>query len=458
MNVSFEKVDKVNALLTIQIEKADYEKKVSAALKDFRKKASLPGFRPGMVPTSLLKKRFGTEILAEQVNKILGEEVYKYIREQKINILGEPLPNEDKQEPVDFVNKEDFTFVFDVALAPEFDAKISDKDTLDYYQIEVTDEMVNSQVESYAQRGGQYNKVEEYKEGDMVKGILAQLDAEGNVLEGGIQVEGAVMLPNYMKNEDEKAKFNGTKVNDVLVINPAKAYENNDVELSSLLKISKEEAAEMKSDFSYQVTEITRYEASAINQELFDKMLGEGVVSSEEEFRAYIKKQLEDQFANDSQYKLTLDLRSYLTERIGKLEYPEATLKRIMSLNNQDKDDDFIEKNFAPSLEELTWHLIKEQLSEQLEIKVEEADILESAKIATRLQFAQYGMMNIPEDMLLNYAKEMMKNKQQVENMVARTIENKIADKAMEVVTLNRKTVSLDEFNKMFAQQEETAE
>mgnify|MGYP003513452471 FL=1 len=458
MNVSFEKVDKVNALLTIQIEKADYEKKVSAALKDFRKKASLPGFRPGMVPTSLLKKRFGTEILAEQVNKILGEEVYKYIREQKINILGEPLPNEDKQEPVDFVNKEDFTFVFDVALAPEFDAKISDKDTLDYYQIEVTDEMVNSQVESYAQRGGQYNKVEEYKEGDMVKGILAQLDAEGNVLEGGIQVEGAVMLPNYMKNEDEKAKFNGTKVNDVLVINPAKAYENNDVELSSLLKISKEEAAEMKSDFSYQVTEITRYEASAINQELFDKMLGEGVVSSEEEFRAYIKKQLEDQFANDSQYKLTLDLRSYLTERIGKLEYPEATLKRIMSLNNQDKDADFIEKNFAPSLEELTWHLIKEQLSEQLEIKVEEADILESAKIATRLQFAQYGMMNIPEDMLLNYAKEMMKNKQQVENMVARTIENKIADKAMEVVTLNRKTVSLDEFNKMFAQQEETAE
>lgn len=458
MNVSFEKVDKVNALLTIQIEKADYEKKVSAALKDFRKKASLPGFRPGMVPTSLLKKRFGTEILAEQVNKILGEEVYKYIREQKINILGEPLPNEDKQEPVDFVNKEDFTFVFDVALAPEFDAKISDKDTLDYYQIEVTDEMVNSQVESYAQRGGQYNKVEEYKEGDMVKGILAQLDAEGNVLEGGIQVEGAVMLPNYMKNEDEKAKFNGTKVNDVLVINPAKAYENNDVELSSLLKISKEEAAEMKSDFSYQVTEITRYEASAINQELFDKMLGEGVVSSEEEFRAYIKKQLEDQFANDSQYKLTLDLRSYLTERIGKLEYPEATLKRIMSLNNQDKDADFIEKNFAPSLEELTWHLIKEQLSEQLEIKVEEADILESAKIATRLQFAQYGMMNIPEDMLLNYAKEMMKNKQQVENMVARTIENKIADKAMEVVTLNRKTVSLDEFNKMFAQQEETTE
>ena len=458
MNISFEKIDKVNALLTIQIEKADYENKVAAALKDFRKKASLPGFRPGMVPTSLLKKRFGTEILAEQVNKILGEEVYKYIREEKINILGEPLPNMEKQEPVDFANKEEFSFVFDVALAPEFDAKLSEKDTLDYYTIEVTDEMVNKQVENYAQRSGQYNKVEECKEGDMVKGILGQLDAEGNVLEGGIQVEGAVMLPNYMKNDEEKAKFNGAKVNDVLVFNPAKAYDNNEVELSSLLKISKEEAAEMKSDFSFQVTEITRYEASTITQELFDKILGEGVVNSEEEFRAYIKKQMEDQFANDSQFKLVLDVRSYLTERIGKLEYPEATLKRIMQINNADKGEDFIEKNFAPSLEELTWHLIKEQLTEQFEVKIEQNDLLESAKVAARLQFAQYGMMNISDDILTNYAQEMLKNKQQVDNLVARTVENKIADKVLEVVTLNRKTVSLDDFNKMFAQEEGTAE
>ncbi len=454
MNVSFEKVDKVNALLTIQIEKADYEKKVATALKDFRKKASLPGFRPGMVPVALLKKRFGIEILTEQVNKILGEEVNKYIHEQKINILGEPLPNEEKQEPIDFETQENFTFIYDLALTPEFDATLSEKDTLDYYQIEVTDEMVNRQVENYAQRGGQYNKVDEYKDGDMVKGILAQLDAEGNVLEGGIQVEGAVMLPNYMKNDDEKAKFNGSKVNDVLVFNPAKAYENSNVEISSLLKISKEEAAEMKADFSYQITEMTRHEASAINQELFDKILGEGVVSSEEEFRAYIKKQMEDQFVIDSEYKLVLDLRTYLTERVGKLEFPEATLKRYMTLANQDKDAEFIEKTFAPSLEDLKWHLIKGQLSEQFDIDVNQEDVLKTAKIATRIQFAQYGMMNIPEEVLMNYAQEMLKNKQQVDTMVARTIENKIAEKAMEVVTLNRKTISLDEFNNMFAQED----
>ncbi len=457
MNVSFEKVDKVNALLTIQIEKADYENKVAAALKDFRKKASLPGFRPGMVPASLLKKRFGTQILAEQVNKILGEEVTKYIQEQKINTLGEPLPNEEKQEPIDFETQENFTFVFDIALAPEFDATLSAKDTLDFYQIEVADEMVNKQVENYAQRAGEYKQVDEYKENDMVKGILAQLDAEGNVLEGGIQVEGAVVLPSYMKNDEEKAKFNGSKVNDVLVINPAKAYNDNDVEISSLLKISKEEAAEMKSDFSYQVTEITRYEPSAINQALFDKIMGEGAVSSEEEFRASIKKQMEEQFAADSEYKLVLDLRTYLTERVGQLEFPEATLKRFMTLSHQDKEPEFIEKIFAPSLEDLKWHLMKSQLSDQFDINIGQEDVLETAKMVTRVQFAQYGMMNMPEEMVNNYAQEMLKNKQQIDNLVARTIENKIAQKAMETVTLNRKTVSLDEFNKLFAQ-EETAE
>ena len=182
MNVSFENVDKVNALITLKIEKADYEGKVAEAIKDFRKKASIPGFRPGQVPVSLLKKRFGTEILAEQVNKVMVDELYKYIREQKINILGEPMPNVEKQQPVDFKTQEDFTFVFDVALAPEFDATLSEKDTLDRYIIDVTDEMVENQVKQYAQRGGHYDKVEEYQNGDMTKGHLAQLDENGNFM------------------------------------------------------------------------------------------------------------------------------------------------------------------------------------------------------------------------------------------------------------------------------------
>lgn len=450
MNVSFEKVDKVNALVTIKIEKADYEGKVAEAIKDFRKKASIPGFRPGQVPTSLLKKRFGTEILAEQVNKVMVDELYKYIREQKINILGEPMPNTEKQQPVDFKTMEDFTFVFDVALAPEFDTTVSDKDTLDRYVIDVTDEMVENQVNSYAQRGGHYDKVEEYQNRDMTKGILAQLDEDGNVKEGGVQVEGAVMLPDYIKNDEEKAKFAGCKVNDVLIINPAKAYDNSTAELSSLLKISKEEAEQMTSDFSYQITEITRYQPAELNQELFDSVLGTGVVNGEEEFRAFVKKQIEGQFAVDTEYRFILDLRAYMMDRVGTLEFPEQLLKRFMSLNNPEKSAEDLDKDFPESIKELQWYLIREKLCEQLDVKINRDDVLAVAKDIARMQFAQYGMINVPEETLAGYAEEMLKNKEQADNMTARAVEKALAAKVMATVTLNDKHVSLEEFNKLF--------
>ena len=450
MNISFENVDKVNALLTIKLEKADYEEKVTAALKDFKKKANMPGFRPGQVPMGLLKKRFGTEITAEEVNKILGHEIYKYIREQKINILGEPLPDEEKQPEVDFQTMDDFTFVFDVALTPEFDGTLTKKDTVEYYTINVDDNMVEEQINAYAQRAGQYKKVDAYQPKDMVKGLLAQLDAEGNTLEGGIQVEGAVMLPDYMKNDEEKAKFDNAKVNDVVVFNPAKAYDNSTVELSSLLRITKEEAEEIKSDFSFQIEEITRYEAAEVNQDLFDQILGEGVVKNKEEFAENIRKTMEAQFAADSDFRFIQDLKTYLTKRVGELEFPEAMLKRIMKLNNPDKDVENIEKNFQLSLKELTWHLIKEQLSDQLEIKVEQPDVLETAKAAARMQFEQYGMMNVPDDVLTNYANKMLENKEQAEGLVSRAEENKIAQKAKDVVKLKKKAVTLAEFNKLY--------
>lgn len=450
MNISFENVDKVNALLTIKLEKADYEEKVTAALKDFKKKANMPGFRPGQVPMGLLKKRFGTEITAEEVNKILGHEIYKYIREQKIHILGEPLPDEEKQPEVDFQTMDDFTFVFDVALTPEFDGTLTKKDTVEYYTINVDDNMVEEQINAYAQRAGQYKKVDAYQPKDMVKGLLAQLDAEGNTLEGGIQVEGAVMLPDYMKNDEEKAKFDNAKVNDVVVFNPAKAYDNSTVELSSLLRITKEEAEEIKSDFSFQIEEITRYEAAEVNQDLFDQILGEGVVKSKEEFAENIRKTMEAQFAADSDFRFIQDLKTYLTKRVGELEFPEAMLKRIMKLNTPDKDVENIEKNFQLSLKELTWHLIKEQLSDQLEIKVEQPDVLETAKAAARMQFEQYGMMNVPDDVLTNYANKMLENKEQAEGLVSRAEENKIAQKAKDVVKLKKKAVTLAEFNKLY--------
>lgn len=447
MNVKFEKVDAVNGLITVEMEKADYAEKVEKALKDLRKKAQLPGFRPGQVPMGLLKKRFGAECTAEQVNKLLGESLYGYIREQKLNVLGEPLPSE-KQGPVDFETQEVLTFVFDVALAPEFDAKLSENDSIDFYNITVTDEMVDNQVKALAGRAGHQEKVEEYQSRDMVKGILAQLDAEGNVLEGGVQTEGAVMLPEYFKNDDEKKKFDGAKVNDVLIINPAIAYNNNETELSSLLKVDKEQVKELTGDFSFQIEEISRYVPAEVNQELFDQIYGEGNVNSEEEFRAAIRTSMEQEYANDSDYKFGLDLRAYLEGRIGEQTYPEAMLKRVMQINNPEKE--ISEEEFKQSIKELTWHLIKEQLSDQFELKVEQADVLETAKMIARMQFAQYGMQNVPEDALTNYANSMLQDKRQAEGLVNRTVENKIVAKAKEIVKLNAKQVSMDEFNAMF--------
>ncbi len=453
MNISLENVDKVSAVLTVKMERADYAEKVEAALKNFRKKANMPGFRPGQVPMGLLKKRFGTEITAEEVNKLLGEKLYGYIRENNVNMLGEPLPNEERQQPIDFDTMDSFEFVFDIALAPEINVAFAADDAVPYYNIEITDEMVDKQVQSYRQRAGQYNKVDSYQDKDMVKGLIAELDENGSTKEGGIQVEGAVMLPDYMKNADEKAKFAGCKVNDVLVFNPFNAYEGSAVELSSLLKITKEEAAEMKSDFSYQVTEITRFQEAELNQALFDQVLGEGAVSSEEEFRAKVKESLAGQFVADSDYKFGLDLRALLTQKAGKLEYSEVLMKRIMQLSApKDAAEDYVEKNYDKSIEELSWHLIKEHMVKTLGIKVEQADVQAAAKAIAKLQFAQYGMVNIPEEMLTQYAENMLKQKDQVNGLVARAIEEKIAAEAKKVVKLETKTVSMEDFNKMFAE------
>jgi len=449
MNVSMQNVDKVSALLTVNIEKADYQEKVEKVLKKYRQQANIPGFRKGMVPMSLIKKQFGKSVTAEEVDRLMQEKVNEYIRENKVNMLGMPLPNEEKMQPIDFDTQEDFEFVFDIALAPEFKAELTEKDAIDFYTIAVSDEMVNSQVEMYAQRASKYDKVDSYQDRDMMKGLLAELDAEGNTKEGGIQVEGAVMMPSYMKNDDQKAIFNGAKVNDVLVFNPSVAYEGNAAELSSLLKIKKEEVEGMKSDFSFQIEEITRAIPAALDQALFDQVFGEGAVKSEDEFRGKIKEGIAAQFVADSNYKFLLDVRNYLMEKVGKLEFPDALLKKIMLLNNQDKDESLVEENYDKSIEELTWHLIKEQLVEANGIKVEQDDLLAIAKENTRMQFAQYGMMNLPEDMVENYAKDMLKKKENVEGLVNRAVDSKLIVALKGKVALNNKEVSFDEFNEM---------
>lgn len=388
MNVSLQNIDKVSALLTVKLEKADYQEKVDKSLKNFRQKAQIPGFRKGMVPMSLMKKMYGKSVVAEEVNKILSETVYKYIQDNNLSILGEPLPNEDKQPEIDFDTMEDFEFLFDIALAPEFTAEVAAKDKVDYYTIEVTEDMLNNQIKAYTQRNGKYEQTDVYADNDIIKGLLAELDGEGNTKEGGIQVEKASMMPTYMKNDEQKAIFANAKVNDVLVFNPYTAWDGNVAELASLLKIEKEAAAEMKSNFSFQVEEISHFVEGELTQEIFDQVFGKDVVKSEEEFRAKVKEAIANQFVADSDYKFLIDVRKMLMEKVGKLEFPDALLKRIMRLNNPDKDEKFVEDNYDKSIEELTWHLIKEELVKANDIKVEQDDVINMAKEATRAQFA----------------------------------------------------------------------
>ena len=450
MNIQFEAPDKVNGLMTITLETADYQPEVEKTLKDYRKRANIPGFRPGQAPMGMIKRQFGTSVKVDVVNKMLGEKLYEYVRENKIQMLGEPLPS-DQQEQLDFEGEQPLVFKFDIAVAPQFEAKISGKDKVEYYNITVDDKLIDQQVEMYQSRAGHYEKVENFdgEQRDMLKGDLRELDEKGNVKEGGIEVSDAVLMPQYMKVEDQKKLFDGAKLGDIITWNPRKAYPESDVEVSSLLKIQKEEVKNHEGDFTYQITEISRFTKAEINKELFNQTFGEGTVKNEKEFRQKIADQISTQFKSDSDYKFLLDVRKHMEKKIGKLEFPEALLKRVMLNNNKDKGADFVEKNFDASIKELAWHLIKEQLVAAQGIKIEDADLKETAKEAARAQFAQYGMANVPDEYLENYAQEMLKKRENVDGLVDRAVDVKLTAALKSVVKLDEKAISLEDFQKM---------
>lgn len=448
MKISFENPDKVNGLLTLTVEEADYKENVEKTLKNYRKKANVPGFRPGMAPMGMIKRQFGTTVKVDEINKLLGDQIYKYVKDNNIQMLGEPLPS-DKQEPVDMEKEAPYTFIFDIAVAPEFKAELTGDDTIDYYTITVDDKIVDQQIDVFASRAGHYDKVEDYQANDMLKGDIRELDENGNTKEGGITVEGAVLMPEYIKVEDQKKLFDGAKLGDVITFNPKKAYPESDVEVASLLKLKKEDVADLTADFSYQITEISRYVKAEVNQELFDQVYGKDVIKDEKDFREKIAEGLKAQFAVDSDFKFIQDVRKYLENKVGALTYPDALLKRIMLNNNKDKGEEFVEKNYEQSIKELTWHLIKEQLVKANGVKIEDADIEDTAKEAAKAQFAQYGMNNIPEEYIDNYAKEMLKKKEYIDSFVDRSIDRKLTEILKNVVKLENKTATLEEFNKM---------
>ena len=445
MNITFEAPDKVNGLMTITLEKDDYQGEVDKTLKDYRKRANIPGFRPGQAPMGMIKRQYGTAVKMDVVNKVLGEKLYEYIRENKIQMLGEPLANAG-QEPQDLEHADTLTFKFDIAVAPEFEAKLSDKDKVDYYHIKVDDKLIDQQVEMYQNRAGQYEKVEAYdaEQRDMLKGDLREVD-------GTVEVADAVLMPQYIKVEDQKKLFDGAKLGDIITWNPRKAYPESDVEVSSLMKIEKDDVKNHEGDFTFQITEISRFTKAEVNQQLFDQAFGEGQVKDEKEFRQKISDMISKQFESDSDYKFLLDVRAYVEKKVGKLEFPEELLKRVMKQNNKDRKDveEYVEKNFEASIKELAWHLMKEQLVAAQNIKVEDDDLKAVAKEAARAQFAQYGMSNVPEEYLDNYAQEMLKKRENVDGLVDRAVDVKLTAALKGVVKLNEKDITMEDFQKL---------
>lgn len=448
MNISLENPEKVSGVLTLVVEEADFAGDVEKQLKDYRKKANVPGFRPGQAPMGMIKRQVGAQVKVDVINRLVGEKLYDYVRENKINMLGEPMPHLG-EEPVDLDAAAPYTLKFDIAIAPEFKVKLSNKDSIVYYDITTDDAIVDKEIDAFASRSGSYQKVDEYQDNDMIKGDIRELNEDGSAKEGGITVSQASMLPNYIKVDDQKALFQGCKVGDVIVFNPKKAYPESNIEISSLLKVSKEEAEKITADFSFQVTEISRYQKHAIDQDLFDQVYGEGKVKDEADFRAKVTEGIKEQMVQNADFRFLQDVRKYVEEKIGEVKYADELMKRIMLANNKDKGMEYVEKNYEASIKELTWSLAKNQVVEALKIKVDDADVKAVAIDVTRMQFAQYGMTSVPEEYLEQYAEGMLKNRDQVDNLVNAAVDRKLMTALKDVVKLNKKTISFDEFRKL---------
>ena len=447
MNVTLDKIDNVNGILTISFQEEDYQNDVKKGLAEIGQKRPLKGFRPGHVPAGLLKKMFGTEVLANVVDRKVSRAMSDYIVSNKVDVLGEPMLSKDTK--VDFNKDKDFTFKFELGLAPEFDVKLDKRVKVPYYNIEVSQEMIDKQNDSYKKRFGKQVPGEVAAEDSLLKGSLVELNEDGSVKENGIAVEKTIISPQYLKDEDEKKKFVGKKVNEEVVYNPFKAANGNLTELAAILNVDKDQA-EVKSDFKLQINEILVNQEAEINQEFFDNVLGKDAAKNEKEYFEKLKEMIANQLKNDSNYRFTIDTERILRKKVGELELPDEFLKRFLLTRGENVDEKKIEEDYPNTKSQIQWQLIKEKVARNLEVKVEEEDRLRLARFFAAQQFAQYGMTNIPDDVIDKYAKEIMENKNYADDIQNRAFEDKVFAAIKEAVPIEEKSVTVEEFNKLF--------
>lgn len=453
MKIVKENKDELNAVLRMTVEKEDYEPKVDKKLREHRKTASMKGFRAGKVPLGLIKKMYGKQVLAEEVNTAISQNLYKYIQDEKLNLLGEPMSSETEQKPVDFDSQTDFEFVFDIALAPEIDIKFDKTKKYTFYKINADEELVDEQVNRYAYQFGSQKNTEIVADEDLVYCEISEIDEDGNVVEGGLSVERTPISVKTIKDEEIKKQFIGANLSEVLNLDVTKAFEN-DADMAALFAVEQKDLDEkVKSKkFNFTVKEIMHFEKAEINQDLFDKAFGEGVVKSEEEFRTKVKEQLENQFKQDSEYRFQIDTRKKLIEDT-KLPLPDEFLKRWVKKSDEKLTDEVIEKEYDALADNIRWDLIRNKVMEEQEIKVEEEDLKSGAIEMAKAQFAQYGMANLPNEQYEPYAQQILQNENQKKRIFEISGDKKIFQYIQAAVTLNEKEVSADEFKKLYEEE-----
>lgn len=450
MNVSQNNIDALNAKLQVKITPADYSEKVDKAIKKYSKQANIPGFRPGCAPVGMIKKRFGKDFLAEEINRLISEALYNHIKDNKVEILGEPLPSEGFTAP-EIVDGAEMEFSFDIAIAPKLDAKI-DGAKLNYYTIDIDDKMVDQQIAAYRGRFGSYVKADKSEAKDVLKGTIVELDEKGKEKADGVKTENALLSPNYMKDNDEQGKCLGKAVGESFVFNPAKAFASSEAEIASLLTIDREAAKNFASDCKFTISEITRYAEAEMNQEFFNKCFGDDVVKSEDELKAKIKEELAAGFVGDSDFKLLLDTRDYILNKCKDAQFPEAFLKRWLLEANKEMTAEKIDEEYPKMIEDLKWQIVRDAICVEAGVKIEKADIEAAAKKSAKERFAQYGMIGVPDEILASYVKEMLENKDGAKDAAERAGQEKLIEVIKGKAAIKNSTISRDEFQKFFEQ------
>jgi trigger factor len=448
MNITRENIDDLNAVLKVEIVKADYAENVEKTLKDYRKKANIKGFRPGMVPIGLVKKMYGKAVQLDEINKLVSENIQKYLTDEKIEILGDPLPRKDENELIDFETQEDFRFSFELGLAPQFELNLSKKNKVTYYDLEIDEKMRNDYVSNYTRRFGEFRKNEITGDTDMLKGNIEALDENGNVIPEGFAAENTALTISVIKDEEIKKLFVEKKAGDSIDFDLRKALPN-DYEIAGILRKQKDEVAAVNGNFRYTINEINRFVPAEVNQELFDKVYGEGIVKSEEEFKSKIEEEIAKNLKRESEYKLMLDIKALA---LGKTEFslPEEFLKKWLLKVNEKTTEEQIEKEFDSFRKDLRWQMIRNKVARENEIKITEEELHAEAMNITRYQFQQYGLFYANDEQIHNYAHEMLKREDDAKRIADKILEEKSIEILREVVKLENKTVSVEEFNKLF--------